>query len=63
MKVLVTGANGFIGTNLCKKLLAENFSVYGTVRPEKASLLPEGVEETHIESINGDTDWKNTLRC
>jgi nucleoside-diphosphate-sugar epimerase len=60
-KVLVTGANGFIGTMLCKKLLNENFRVHGTVRPGKAYLLPEGVEAAHIESIDGDTDWKNTL--
>jgi len=60
-RVLVTGANGFIGTNLCKKLMGENFRVLGAVRSGKASLLPEGVEATHIESIDGDTDWKNTL--
>jgi len=60
-KVLVTGANGFIGTMLCKKLLHENFRVNATVRAGKASLLPEGVEAEHIESINGDTDWKNIL--
>ncbi|OEU62572.1 MAG: hypothetical protein BA867_05005 [Desulfobacterales bacterium S5133MH16] len=60
-RVLVTGANGFIGTNLCKKLMGENFRVLGAVRSGKAALLPEGVEATHIESIDGDTDWKNTL--
>jgi len=60
-RVLVTGANGFIGTMLCKKLLHENFRVHGTVRPGKTSLLPEGVEPVHIESIDGNTDWKNTL--
>ena len=60
-KVLVTGANGFIGTNLCKKLMGENFRVLGAVRSGKASLLPEGVETAHIESIDGDTHWKNTL--
>jgi nucleoside-diphosphate-sugar epimerase len=60
-KVLVTGANGFIGTKLCKKLLCKNFCVHGAVRPGKSSFLPEGVEAVHIESINGDTDWKNIL--
>jgi len=59
--VLVTGANGFVGTNLCKKLIDENFHVYGVVRSEKAYLLPEGVEAVHIKSIDRDTDWKNFL--
>lgn len=60
--VLVTGANGFIGTALCNRLLGENFRVHGTVRPGKVSLLPEGVEAAHIESIDGDTDWINALK-
>ena len=29
MKILVTGAAGFIGHNLCKKLLKENYSIVG----------------------------------
>jgi nucleoside-diphosphate-sugar epimerase len=60
-RVLITGANGFIGTTLCKKLLNKNFCVYGAVRPGKSSFLPEGVEAVHIKSIDGDTDWKNIL--
>ncbi|WOD12600.1 NAD-dependent epimerase/dehydratase family protein [Pseudomonas sp. NyZ704] len=32
MRVLVTGANGFIGTALCKHLIARDFSVHGLVR-------------------------------
>ena len=60
-RVLVTGANGFIGTELCKTLLSENFNVRGAVRPDKAYLLPEGVEARPIESIDGDVDWEDTL--
>jgi len=61
MHILITGANGFIGTKLCKKLLSENFTVHGAVRPGKASLLPEGVKVVYIKSIDGDTEWKNIL--
>jgi nucleoside-diphosphate-sugar epimerase len=60
-RVLVTGANGFIGTKLCKKLLNKNFCVHGAVRPGKSSFLPEGAEAVHIKFIDGDTDWKNIL--
>ena len=60
--VLVTGANGFIGTALCNCLRGENFRVHGAVRPGKASLLPKGVEAAHIEYIDGNTDWINALK-
>jgi nucleoside-diphosphate-sugar epimerase len=32
MKILVTGANGFLGTHLCLKLLNQGHTVYGLVR-------------------------------
>jgi nucleoside-diphosphate-sugar epimerase len=35
MNVLVSGATGFIGTHLCKKLLQEKFSVHVVIRQEK----------------------------
>ena len=60
-RVLVTGANGSIGRALCERMLDENFRVHGAVRHGKASLLPEGVEVAHIDSVDGDTDWKNAL--
>lgn len=39
MKILVTGANGFLGTHLCLKLLGQGHTVYGLVRtPSKMTL-------------------------
>ena len=32
MKILVTGANGFVGTHLCERLLADGHTVYALVR-------------------------------
>jgi len=36
MKILVTGANGFVGKELCKELLQRQFAVYAVVRTEQA---------------------------
>ncbi len=46
MKVFLTGATGFVGRNMLKRLLAEGHGVRALVRePEKASDLKEaGVE-------------------
>jgi UDP-N-acetyl-alpha-D-quinovosamine dehydrogenase len=62
LKVLVTGANGFIGKALCERLLAEKWNVQGTVRSSDslASLL-DGVSRLTISSIDDKTDWSNAL--
>ncbi len=62
MKVLVTGANGFIGKALCKKLLQQGWSVKGAVRSSKAAenLIPE-TEPAIVGEIGPDTDWAKAL--
>lgn len=32
MKILVTGANGFVGKSLCTELLSQGYAVLATVR-------------------------------
>jgi nucleoside-diphosphate-sugar epimerase len=50
MKILVTGATGFIGMHLCRRLAADGHAVVALVRNrEKAAGLPAGVE-----SLEGD---------
>ena len=59
--VLVTGANGFVGTAVCRKLLADGQQVRGAVRAGKSSHLPQGVEPRQIESIDARTDWQQIV--
>ena len=60
--VFVTGANGFVGSSLCPRILAEGWQVRGTVRSESdVSRLPEGVEAFSIGSIDSDTKWDDAL--
>ncbi|MGZ5054927.1 MAG: UDP-glucose 4-epimerase family protein [Methylobacter sp.] len=58
--VLITGANGFIGKQLCAELFTYGRSVRAAVRSE--NLPVENVETVSIGVINGKTDWKDALR-
>lgn len=62
MKILITGANGFVGTHLCNRLLSEGHTVYGLARN------PAKVLSTHPNFIvlKGDLSaesmsWTNLL--
>ena len=62
IKVLVTGANGFIGETLCERLLAERYQVRGTVRSSDSfAALQSGINGIKISSIDDKTDWTNAL--
>ena len=51
MKALVTGANGFTASHLCKRLVQEGYQTKGLVRdPERCSFL----KQDGIELIRGD---------
>ena len=61
-KVLVTGASGFIGKALYKKILTNGWQVRGTFRSEiHVSRLPDNVEAVLIRSIDSDTNWDDAL--
>ena len=60
MKVLVTGASGFLGHATCARLVTQGRDVIGTVRH-----LPDrplsGVEYRIVGDLNADTDWRDAL--
>ena len=61
-KILVTGASGFIGKSICKKLANLKYSVCGAIR--KSSIAYKANDFTSYVSV-GDIsltpDWKNIL--
>jgi nucleoside-diphosphate-sugar epimerase len=58
MKVLVTGANGFVGSAVCRALLAAGMEVAGAVR---GGAVPGGVARRVVGDIGPGTDWRGAL--
>ncbi len=57
-KILITGANGFVGTRLCKKFLSENFDVIAGVRKSADLSNLDGLDVTFRY---GDVTQADTL--
>ncbi|BBJ00633.1 UDP-glucose 4-epimerase [Ferrigenium kumadai] len=58
-KVLVTGANGFVGRVVCEELRAGGYFVRVAVRSQ--SHYP-GIEIVHVGTVDGHTDWREAVR-
>lgn len=59
MRILVTGANGFIGRAVCAGATQRGMSVRGATRAEVQ--LPSGCEGGVVGRVDGDTDWGHAL--
>ena len=59
MRVLVTGANGFVGRSVVRRLRAANIEVVAAMRDPHP--MPPGVKIVHIQSVGGDTNWLEAL--
>ncbi|GMC00035.1 NAD-dependent epimerase/dehydratase family protein [Enterococcus thailandicus] len=61
MKVLVTGANGFVATHIIKLLQEKNYEVNGTVRNlDRAPVIFEGVSYFAAD-LTSASGWKNSM--
>ncbi len=63
MKILVTGANGFVGSHLCEKLLLDGHQVFALVRTPAKFKVPA---HQNLKILKGDLDletlsWVNEL--
>lgn len=60
VKVLVTGAGGYLGSTLCPRLAAQGFQVLALDLPEKLQNLPKNLE--NLEVIAGDAASESGLK-
>ncbi|MBN1847614.1 MAG: NAD-dependent epimerase/dehydratase family protein [Deltaproteobacteria bacterium] len=59
MKTLITGPDGFVGSEVCRYLIQRGFSVRGAQWLELP--LPEGCESIVVGDIGPGTDWGAAL--
>jgi nucleoside-diphosphate-sugar epimerase len=61
-KILVTGANGFVGQNIHKNLIKLNYFVRGTVRNLDTALINCNAKYISVGNIDAETKWYNALQ-
>jgi len=59
--VLVTGANGFVGRELCAELIRRNIAVRAALRGD-ANVDISASEVAKIDGVSAETDWTDALR-
>jgi len=61
MRVLVTGATGFVGNALIPELIAAGHNVRAAVWSDLGGNLADGVEATEVGDIGPETNWDEAL--
>lgn len=64
MRILLTGANGFVGRAVCKNALQSGFGVRAALRKQidkQEADLPAEAERFVIGDISDNTDWSDAL--
>ncbi len=60
-RVLVTGANGFIGTAVCKRLRSEGFEVVAALRHRGKPFSLKDIRSVVVGRIDRQTDWTEAV--
>lgn len=62
MKILLTGASGFVGRSLCDRLLAENHRIIAPVRSHDLLPYNHNLRPEKISGLQDSLDWKLMLK-
>jgi nucleoside-diphosphate-sugar epimerase len=60
LKVLVTGANGFVGRAVVNRCVAEKFQVRAAVRRDVPAMPPE-IDVVRVGDLSGAADWSKAV--
>jgi nucleoside-diphosphate-sugar epimerase len=64
MKILVTGASGFVGSALCQEFVARGYGVQGVFRKlSGVGSVQSPIERVVVASIDARTVWLPALQC
>lgn len=61
MKILITGATGFVGKRLCNELQNDSHEVYVAVRKKTESVV-EKIYQFEIGDLSAEIDWSKVLQ-
>lgn len=61
-KVLITGANGFVGRALCERLVASGAEVTGAIRGSDSGVVPTaGTRTVTVGDVDSKTEWMKAV--
>ena len=60
--VLVTGANGFVGAALCRRLISDGYQITAALRRPVAVFFEHGIRTVEIKEIDREIEWSAALR-
>jgi len=56
-KILITGANGFVGQEVCRQLRNEGHTLTGTTRDRSLKAGPQNIPLYYLPEFSRDMDW------
>lgn len=60
-RILVTGASGFVGRALCKRLVSDGYKVTAATRGVEANQADPALHYIQVADVSGATDWTAAL--
>jgi nucleoside-diphosphate-sugar epimerase len=62
MKILVTGASGFVGRCLCEQLTKQGHTVTASIRSTETPPIKQSTRSVVVGELGLDTDWEQALK-